>query len=112
MLFPDWDRDTDKLLKKHGQDFHHQPPFDCPRTLNLKEFEYWGERLLELYEEVYLSPPVSLQQLWSDRRSPQQWSTFWTAQLILALTIVSCVASFVQAWASVKALQVAQGVAP
>lgn len=108
MLFPDWDEETDKLLKKHGQDFHHSAPFDGPRMLNLNEFEFWGERLLELYEEVFLSPPVSLRQLWSDRRSPQQWSVFWTAQIILALTIVSCLATFVQTWASVKALRLAE----
>jgi len=107
MLFPDWDEETDKLLKKHGQEFHHIAPFDGPLMLNLNEFEFWGERLLELYEEVFLSPPVSLRQLWFDRRSPQQWSVFWTAQVILALTLVSSVATFVQTWASVRALRLA-----
>lgn len=109
MLFPHWDPCTDKVLKKHGQTFHDLAPFDGPRTLNLNEFDYWRQRLLELHEEVHLSPPVSLQQLWSDQRNPLQWSTFWTAQVILALTLVSCVASLVQAWASLKTLQFQQG---
>ncbi|KAK5055303.1 hypothetical protein LTR84_013053 [Exophiala bonariae] len=105
---PRLDEDTDKLLKQYGQEFHHLAPFDGSRMLNLNEFEFWGERLLEVYEEVFLSPPVSLRQLWSDRRSPQQWSVFWTAQIILTLTIVSCMATFVQTWASVRALRLAE----
>lgn len=89
---------------RNGQNFHHVAPFDGPRTLNLGEFVYWRDRLLEVYEEVYRSPPVSWGQLWADRRNPQQWYTFWIALVILVLTFISCIASIVQAWASIRAL--------
>jgi hypothetical protein len=105
LLFPQWDPETDHLLKQHGQTFHDLPPFDGPHTLNLHEFDYWRYQLLELHEDIYRSPPVSWAQLWLDRRNPQQWYTFWIALIILMLTLVSCIASLVQAWASLKALR-------
>jgi hypothetical protein len=108
LLFPHWDPHTHNLLKKHGQTFQHLAPFDGPRTLNLHEFEFWRYRLQELYEEIHCSPPVSWAQLWLDRRNPQQWYTFWIALVILAITLISCIASLVQAWASIRALQLQQ----
>ena len=104
LLFPHWDFQTNKLLKEHGQSFHQVGPFPSSRRLNLCDFEHWRDRLAELYEEVYCCPPASWAQLWADRRNPQQWYTFWIALLILLLTIVSTIASIVQAWASVRSL--------
>jgi hypothetical protein len=78
--------------------------FEGSRTLNMLEFDRWKDRLTELYEEVFQSPPVSWAQLWRDRRNPQQFWTFWIALLILALTIVSTFATVIQSWASVASL--------
>ena len=107
LLFPHWDFRTNVLLKEHNQSFHQIGPFPSSRHLNLCEFEHWRDRLAELYEEVYCCPPVSWTQLWADRRNPQQWYTFWIALLILFLTIISTLMAIVQAWASVKSLELA-----
>ena len=97
LLFPHWDRASNELLKQHRQDFHCHPPYEGPRTLNLMEFDIWRDRLLELNDVVFTSPPASIRQLFLDRRSPQQFWTFWIAILILFLTVVSTVASVYQA---------------
>lgn len=105
LLFPAWDRRTNELLEKHGQSFHQTGPFEVSRTLNLMDFDHWRDRLLEVYEEIFQSPPVSWAQLWRDRRNPQQFWTFWIALAILALTVVSTLTGIIQAWASVKSLR-------
>lgn len=105
LLFPQWDPQTQALLSAHGQDFHTLPPFEGPRRLDLSEFKYWRSHLLELYEEIYLAPADSWRQLWTDRRNPHQWWTFWIAVVVLALSIVSCITSVIQAWASIEALK-------
>lgn len=105
LLFPHWDPDTQDLLSKHNQNFHTIPPFAGPRRLDLGEFNYWRDALFELYEEVYLAPADSWRQLWVDRRNPHQWYTFWIALVVLILSVVSCVTSIIQAWASVAALK-------
>ena len=104
LLFPFWDSRTIKLLAKEKQNFHEYGPFESTRILTLLDFDHWRDRLLELHEEVFLAPPVSWAQLWSDRRNPQQFWTFWIALMILLLTVTSTVATIVQAWASTKAL--------
>ncbi len=104
LLFPFWDSSTVALLAKEKQDFHESGPFEVTRTLNLMDFDCWRDRLLELHEEIFQSPPISWAQLWRDRRIPQQFWTFWIAIMILILTILSTVATIIQAWASLKAL--------
>jgi hypothetical protein len=108
LLFPIWDHATLRLLEGHKQSFHESGPFLAQSsTLTLSDFDYWRDRLLEL-REVLNAPPVSWAQLYRDRRNPQQFWTFWIALFILALTLLSSVMSLVQAWASVKALQMVQ----
>ncbi|KAI4094400.1 MAG: hypothetical protein L6R37_007250 [Teloschistes peruensis] len=104
LLFPFWDSRTITLLAKEKQDFHEYGPFEATRRLTLLDFDHWRDRLLELHEEIFQSPPVSWAQLWRDRRSPQQFWTFWIAIIILILTSFSTVATIIQAWASLKAL--------
>jgi hypothetical protein len=100
LLFPHWDPATNKLLREEGQTFQLDGPYGRPRTLNLMEFDYLRDRLLELYDVVFQSPPVSWAQLWRDRRNPQQFWTFWIALIILGLTLISTVASITQAVAA------------
>ena len=89
LLFPQWHPDTNCLLRKHGQDFQQTGLYDGPPTLNLVEFRYWSDRLSELHDVVFLSPPVSWVQLWRDRRNLQHFWTFWLALIILWRTLVS-----------------------
>ena len=104
LLFPFWDNRTVALLDCEKQTFHRYGPYAVSRTLTLLDFDHWQDRLLELHEEVFQSPPVSWAQLWRDRRNPQQFWAFWVAMTILLLTILSTVATIIQAWASLKAL--------
>jgi len=92
-------------LQSQGQSFHQIGSFDEPTTLSLADFHVWGNRLFEIYDVIFMSPPVSWSQLWQDRRNPQQFWTFWIALVILALTMLSCVTGIVQAWASIEALK-------
>lgn len=103
LLFPSWDQATQQLLHKGNKNFHRLQP--QPRSLDLRNYPYWKERLLEVYEEVYLAPPVCWAQLWCDRRDPQKFWTFWIALAILLLTVMSTAASIAQIWATVKALE-------
>lgn len=113
LLFPFWDAGTKSFLNREGQTFHEiiaSPQHG--RRMHLLGFPHWKVRLLDVYEEVYQSPPVSLTQLWRDRRNPQIWSTFWTAVVIFFLTlvctilsIVSTMASVMQTWLAWKAPQ-------
>ena len=97
------DAATEILLRKRGQHFHRDEPLARGRTLNVLEFDIWRDRLLELHQEVFMSPPASWVQLYKDRRNPQTFYTFWIALVILMLTIVSTFASILQAVYSVLA---------
>jgi hypothetical protein len=101
LLFPSWDPSTKRMLKQMRLDFHSVNPQD--RLLDLKHYSCWRDRLLELYEDVYLAPPEGWAQLWRDRRDPQRFWTFWVALLVLLLTILSTFATLLQTWQSLKA---------
>lgn len=107
LLFPLGDRDTNIFLTKEKQSFHLSRPHVMQAdSMSFSDFDHWRDRLLEV-REVLDAPPVSWAQLWRDRRNPQQFWTFWIALIILALTALSLIASVVQAWATLKALQLA-----
>lgn len=95
-----------ELLAKAKQDFNNHGPFGTSGSLMLSDFDHWRDRLLELHEEIFQSPPVSWAQLWRDRRNPQQYWTFWVAMMILILTFLSALASILQAWASLYTLRI------
>lgn len=76
--------------------FHVEPPLTPVRALSPFDYNVWRDRILELYEDVYQSPPASWSQLLKDKRNPQQFWTFWIAIAILVLTVVSTMATVVQ----------------
>jgi hypothetical protein len=96
LLFPTWDKDTKNFLRRENQNFHNIQPYTTSRPLNLQQFNHWRDRLLDVYEQVYLAPPVSVAQLWHDRRNPQQWWTFWIALFIALLTVISMTTGIMQ----------------
>ncbi|KAK5327538.1 hypothetical protein LTR93_002922 [Exophiala xenobiotica] len=119
ILFPSWDAKTKEFLKmqyaqptkcswrrldpltmihpqKHLQAIAAFRPQSESPVLNLRKYNYWRDRLLELYEEVYLSPPAGLQQMWRDRRNPEKYSTFIIGIMVFILAIVSTVTSIIQ----------------
>lgn len=88
LLFPFGDRRTELWLEERNQPFHRtSSSYMQARASKLEEFCYWRPQLLELYH-IYQQPPVSILQMWHDRRNPMQWYTFWLAALIAILSLV------------------------
>lgn len=94
LLFPQHEKETQRLLKRSRKQFNLLLPFKAPRK-TLAEFDFWRDRLLELHEEVYLAPPSNLRQIWADHRRPESWYYFWIGVLVLLLTLTQTVASLV-----------------
>lgn len=88
LLFPYGDKSTENWLESENQPFHRtSSSYMQARASKFEEFRYWRPQLLELYD-IYQRPPVSILQMWHDRRNPMQWYTFWLAALIAILSIV------------------------
>lgn len=100
LLFPSWDKPTQRLLKRKGKTFNSLNSRN--RMLDLKHYPYWKDRLLELNEDIFLGPPEGWAQLWNDRRDPQKFWTFWIALAVFTLTIASTIASVLQTWATLR----------
>ncbi|KAI4191030.1 MAG: hypothetical protein LQ346_004816 [Caloplaca aetnensis] len=115
LLFPHWDPQTDNFLCHRGQSFHQRGPFNDPRPVNVQAFNYWKDRILDLYG-IYKSPSVGWAQLWTDRRNPLQWYTFWLAVVILGLTIIfgiiSTVTGVMQSYFAYEMLKLARTQVP
>jgi hypothetical protein len=94
LLFPSWDKETQRYFKKKGEHFVSESPVDYPGPLYLSDFHFWRDRPSTLYTE-FCSPPPSMTQFFNDRRNVLQWYTFWFAVLIVALTIIFGVISSV-----------------
>lgn len=100
LLFPSWDKRTQKFLKRKGKQFHSSHSQN--RVLDLKHYPYWKDRILELNKDIFLRPVEGWAQLWNDRRDPQKFWTFWIALAVFTLTIASTVASILQTWAALR----------
>lgn len=103
LLFPTWDKATRRLLESGGKTFRLHYFSSQDRVLDLNQYSYWRDRLLELNEDIFLAPPEGWTQLWRDRRDPQKFWTFWLMLSVFTMTIVSTVASVLQAAATLKA---------
>ena len=96
LLFPNWDLETERYLQKADRTFITEMDLDTPRRLFLADFHYWHDRIANLITESH-SLPTSWKQLWTDRRNPLQFYTFWFAVIILILTVVFGIISSVTA---------------
>jgi hypothetical protein len=59
-----------------------------PEDRTIDHFVIWGGRLRKLKRAFDDHEPHGPLQWWRDDRKPVQWWTFWTAALVLALTVV------------------------
>lgn len=112
LLFPNWEKDTQKLLARYNQEFPDLAPLfeevfslQYPHRPSLRDFVFWRERLLELHETVYMAPPDSWRQLLLDNRNPLQYYTFWIAAVVFVFSLGSFILSIVQTWAALQALE-------
>ena len=96
LLFPNWDPTTERYLQKADRTLITEFPLNIPKRLFLTDFHYWQDRIAVLLTESK-APPTSWKQLWTDRRNPLQFYTFWFAVAILILTVVFGVISSVTA---------------
>ena len=110
LLLPSADSACNKWLETREKTQNLDPGIrqlpSAPRDVGA--YAYWLDRLLIIEESFDQHEPATLSQWYHDRRKKVQLYTFWVAVAVLILTIVfgliSSVASVVQAWASVKAL--------
>jgi hypothetical protein len=69
---------------------------------DLRDFPYWQDQLLALKEGFDATKPSGFWRWWRDRRDKVTWATFWTAALVLALTVVfgviGSMTSIMQTW--------------
>jgi hypothetical protein len=116
LLFPRADIRAHNWLQRTINKAAHRNEFIDPLvgdlstpSSELSGFSYWRERLLYLEEAYENSEPSTIWQWWHDRRNRREWATFWVAFLVLILTIVfgliQSITGIVQAWASLKGLQ-------
>jgi hypothetical protein len=88
--------------------------FEYPYNTHLSEFYFWRDRLARIHSE-FQSPGPSWRHLWSDRRNPLQWYTFWFAVAIFILTLVfgimTTTLAFLQTIYTYQSLQLARAVA-
>ncbi|KAK3934495.1 hypothetical protein QBC46DRAFT_427126 [Diplogelasinospora grovesii] len=65
-------------------------------------FPYWHDRLVVLKSVYDEARPANLRQWWYDDRNPVEWYTFWTAVMVLILTmlfgLIQCVEGGLQVW--------------
>jgi hypothetical protein len=89
-LCPDTNSEGKDWLKM--KDMHFPPERATSQkhpshTPHLREFTYLRERLLDLIEE-YQAPPRHWKNVFTDRRNPTTFWTFWIGAVIGALTLV------------------------
>ncbi|PVH96274.1 hypothetical protein DM02DRAFT_569914 [Periconia macrospinosa] len=96
LLFPRYDRDTEKWLKPKLSTSGDAARLDkellsCDRVMpedrRAEKFKFWREELITLKEKFDTPRPTSIVQFWYDRRNKVQWYTFWIAVLVLVLTV-------------------------
>jgi hypothetical protein len=101
LLFPFPDSRTENFLSQSKKTFYGLGNCGRPRKLDLREYNYWRDRLVELIR-VSDEPPRNWWQLFTDRRNKLQWATFWIAVLVLMLTLIGLAGSTVSAVYSIK----------
>ena len=87
LLFPIADLPSKKYLEDEDQIFYgvNVPRHSQFAPVDLNDFHYWRDRLAILYD-VLDQPPSRFRGMWSDRRNPMQWWTFWLAVFFSLLT--------------------------
>ena len=112
LLFPFGDDRTKKYLEDDGQVFYG---LSLPRhsqfvSADLSDFQYWRDRLAVLYD-VLDRPPSRIPGMWTDRRNPMQWWTFWLAVFFSTLTLVFGIAGLILGFKQLRLSQKAHALA-
>jgi hypothetical protein len=113
LLFPSADAKCNAWLRRHLKEGNIDPNLgSCFLEEDgrmVRHFTYWRDRLLLLEEALEQHEPENISQWWYDRRRKNQWYTFWVAVMVLLLTlvfgIIQTVTGIMQAWASMRTLE-------
>lgn len=96
LLFPTSDREMQKWFRRVSRSAQALIVLDSKLTKcgqlrqekrHIEHFKFWHDRLVILKQEFDQSNPATISQWWVDRRDRVQWYTFWTAVLVIFLTI-------------------------
>ncbi|KAK0648009.1 hypothetical protein B0T16DRAFT_407579 [Cercophora newfieldiana] len=113
LLFPQDKKDTRSWFKKISR--ASSSPLDChlvncgilgAEGRQFENFGFWHDRLVTLKQVYNEARPQSISQRWHDRRHPTEWYTFWTAALVIVLTVIfgfaQCIFAFIQVYIAWK----------
>jgi hypothetical protein len=104
LLCPDTNKEGREWLKLKGMNFPleraatRKHPSHTP---HLREFTYLRERLLDLIEE-YQAPPRHWKNVFTDRRNPTTFWTFWIGAVIGLLTFIFGLGALILAGVTLK----------
>ena len=90
LLFPFDGQETRDFLRQQGKDFYKIAHHGRIRLLDLRDYNYWRQQLLELIEASN-EPAHSWWQLLKDSRNKVQYWTFWIAVIVLIFTLFDLV---------------------
>ncbi|KAH7313172.1 hypothetical protein BKA65DRAFT_467615 [Rhexocercosporidium sp. MPI-PUGE-AT-0058] len=105
LLFPVANPKSRKWYRNLQETYHLDPgtfnqPYLRQEDYNIQLFKHWGPRLSKIKRAFDDHEPNGPIQWWRDDRRPVQWWTFWTAVLVLILTVtfglIQSVASILQ----------------
>lgn len=65
---------------------------------HVRNFSFWGERLVIVKEVFDEHQPRGILQVWRDSRNQVQWWTFWIAIAVSLLSIIACVEGALQVY--------------
>jgi hypothetical protein len=88
LLFPIGDSPTADFLKAEGVHFYSIPPCDKTQPIDLNDFKYWRNNLMQLLK-LLNGPPETVTQTLLDTRNVPQFATLWVAIVgVFSLTII------------------------
>ncbi|KAH7400239.1 hypothetical protein BKA64DRAFT_671429 [Cadophora sp. MPI-SDFR-AT-0126] len=105
LLFPGANRKARIWYRNLQRTYNLDPgtfnrPYIKPEDYDIQLFKHWGPRLAKIKRAFDDHEPNGPAQWWRDDRRPVQWWTFWTAVLVLVLTVtfglIQSVASILQ----------------
>lgn len=76
------------FLSRNTPDIDIEMARSKPPSLDIKDYPFWGDKLVTLHEAYRKAKPTSLKQWWQDRRDSSQWTTFWLAVVAILLTLM------------------------
>lgn len=93
LLFPQYDAKSSKWLisqqRKLGLDHHVIEARQLKANeRQIENFRFWHERIVALKQVFDDVEPSTISQWWFDTRRRVQWYTFWTAVVVVILTLV------------------------